>query len=72
MQVMSLEEAVESIAELDPSIINDAKQAKVECRKDTALSPNESAAIYLYTMPTPFYAALNGILRSENSQAAQS
>ncbi len=64
----SLEEAVESIAEskLVKNIREYAKEAKQKCTKNTQLTVNESAAIYLYTMDTPFYETLNGILRVEN------
>jgi hypothetical protein len=64
----SLEEAVESIAEskLVENIREHAKEAKQRCTKNTRLTPNESAAIYLYTMNTPFYETLNGVLRVEN------
>ncbi len=64
----SLEEAVESIAEskLVENIREYAKEAKQKCTKNTELTPNESAAIYLYTMDTPFYETLNSVLRVEN------
>jgi hypothetical protein len=64
----SLEEAVESIAEskLVENIREYAKEAKQKCTKNIQLTLNESAAIYLYTMDTPFYEALNRVLRVEN------
>jgi hypothetical protein len=64
----SLEEAVESIAEskLVENIRENAKEAKQKCTKNTQLTVNESAAIYLYTMDTPFYETLNAVLRVEN------
>jgi hypothetical protein len=65
----SLEEAVESIAEFYLGVVNDAKKAKDLCRKNDVLSPNESAAIYLYTMNTSFNEKLNEALRAENPQA---
>ena len=67
--LMSLEEAVETIAEFHPTIADDANRAKEFCKKNTTLKINESAAIYLYTMNKPFYPALNRALRSENPQA---
>ncbi|CAF4704340.1 unnamed protein product, partial [Rotaria sp. Silwood2] len=67
--VMPLEEAVERVAQFYYGVVNDADRAKDKCRKNTALTLNESAAIYLYTMTTPFYSALNRALRSENPQA---
>ena len=66
---MSLEEAVETIAEFYPTVVDDAKKAKEFCRQNTILTINESAAIYLYTMNRPFYPALNHELRAENPQA---
>ena len=67
--LMSLEEAVVTIAHHCPNVTAYAKEAKESCRKSTILTINESAAIYLYTMDSPFYLALNRALRSENPQA---
>ena len=69
MALVSLEKAVETIAEFYPTVTNDANRAKELCRKNTILTINESAAIYLYTMDRPFYPALNQALRAENPQA---
>ena len=66
---MSLEEAVKTIADFQPTVTDDAKKAKELCRKNTILTLNESAAVYLYTMDRPFYSALNQALRAENPQA---
>lgn len=67
--LVCLEEAVETIAPFVPHVREYANTAKVRCRKNAELSPNESAAIYLYTMITPFNEEFNKVLRSENSQA---
>jgi hypothetical protein len=69
--VMSLEEAVESIVPFVPHVKNYAVKAKDRCRQNTPLTKDESAAIYLYTMNTPFYPTLNKMLRAENSQALE-
>ena len=69
--VMSLEEAVESIVEFVPHVKNYARIAKDRCRQNTVLTINESAAIYLYTMDTPFYPTLNKTLRAENRHALE-
>jgi hypothetical protein len=66
VQLMSLEDTVESIVPFVPNVKSDADKAKIHCRKNTPLTINESAAIYLYTMSTSFYPKLNEALRSEN------
>jgi hypothetical protein len=68
---MSLEEAVKSIVPFVPHVKNYADTAKARCKRNTTLSANESAAIYLYTMHTPFYPTLNEKLRAENPQALE-
>ena len=67
--LMSLEESVVTIVHHCPNVIAHAKKAKESCRQNTILTINESASIYLYTMNSPFYPALNQALRSENPQA---
>ena len=69
VSLASLEIAVETIAEFHPTVTDDASRAKESCRKNTILTINESAAVYLYTMNRPFYPALNQALRAENPQA---
>ena len=66
---MSLEEAVKTIADFQPTVTGDTKKAKELCRKNTILTLDESAAVYLYTMDRPFYQTLNQALRAENPQA---
>jgi hypothetical protein len=63
---VSIEEAVESIVPFVPHVQSYANEAKKHCRKNTHLSINESAAIYLYTMMNDFYCCLNEALRLEN------
>ena len=68
---VSLEEAVKAIVDFQPTVTDDTKKAKEHCRKNTILTLNESAAVYLYTMDRPFYPALNQALRAENPQALE-
>jgi NAD:arginine ADP-ribosyltransferase len=63
---MSIEDAVESIIPFVPHVQSYAKEAKKHCRRNTHLSINESAAIYLYTMMNDFYRCFNQALRVEN------
>ncbi|CAF1281124.1 unnamed protein product [Adineta steineri] len=67
--VKSLEEAVESIVPFVGNVMGYAAEAKQKCTKNTQLTINESAAIYLYTMDTLFYEKLNEALRYENPPA---
>jgi hypothetical protein len=69
--VMSLEEAVEGIVPFVPHVKTYADEAKQHCRQNTQLTINESAAIYLYTMPKPFYENFNKALRAENPLALE-
>ena len=65
--VVSLQEAVKNIAADVPGVEALASQAKKECFKDNSeLTLDESAAIYLYTMPKPFNSKLNEKLRGGN------
>lgn len=67
--LMSLEEAVQSITQFYDGAIDDAKKAKENCRQNSPLSINESAAIYLYTMSIKLYSLLNQALRAESRKA---
>ncbi|CAF3111502.1 unnamed protein product [Rotaria sp. Silwood2] len=50
-----------------PGLVDYVAQAKENCnRKSTLLTWDESAAIYLYSMPIPFFSDLNKALRAEN------
>ncbi len=69
LPVMSLEEAVQSIVPFVPHVMSHAKTAKEHCRQNTMLTVNESAAIYLYTIPNSVYENLNKTLRAENPHA---
>jgi hypothetical protein len=71
--VLTLEEAVAKIVPPISFAIDYVTTAKKECNRDSILlSWDESAAIYLYTMPTSFYSSLNNTLRAKNRQALKS
>ena len=68
----SLEQAVESIVPLVNKVKEHAEEAKRNCTRNTALTINESAAIYLYTMgSSSFYEILNAALRTENPRTLE-
>ena len=68
--LLTLEEAVEKIVPLVDRLIDYVTTAKKYCNQDSdLLTRDESAAIYLYTMPTPFYSCLNETLRAKNRHA---
>jgi hypothetical protein len=71
LSVMTLEEAVQSIVPFVPDVMSYVNTAKGRCRQNSPLSIDESAAIYLYTMPKPFYEVLNKTFRAANSQALE-
>jgi hypothetical protein len=67
--VQTLEEAVENLIQLVPDVVNYVSTAKKDCNRDsTLLMWDESAAIYLYTMPKKFFSSLNIALRHANRQ----
>lgn len=66
LSVTTLEDAVKSVTLYVPGVEAYADQAKERCKKNTELTLHESAAIYLYTMQTPFHCKLNNTLRAEN------
>ncbi|CAF1061351.1 unnamed protein product [Rotaria sordida] len=74
MPLVSLEEAVEKLVNLLPTIQSHAYIAKQKCKKPAdGLSPDESASIMLYTMGWEpldecLYFVLNDTLRSANRQ----
>ena len=68
--LLSLEKAVEKIISFVPHLTDYVATATKKCNQNSdLLTANESAAIYLYTMPTPFYSRLNETLRTKNRQA---
>ncbi|UJR34845.1 hypothetical protein I4U23_027626 [Adineta vaga] len=69
LPLQSLEQALEKVIPIVPDLGHYVGQAKQKCnRNDPILTCDESAAVYLYTMPTPFYSYLNKALRNENRQ----
>ena len=69
LPVLTLEEAVEKIIPLLPDVTTHVATAKTKCNwHSPLLTQDESAAIYLYTMPTEFFSRLNTALRAENQQ----
>jgi hypothetical protein len=67
LPILSLEEAIEKIIPLVPGIVEYVSAAKKNCnRNSNLLTCSESAAVYLYTMPTPLFSCLNSTLRTEH------
>jgi hypothetical protein len=68
--LLTLEEAVEKIIPLVSRLMDYVATAKEKYnRHSPLLTRDESAAIYLYSMPTSFYSSLNQTLRAENRHA---
>lgn len=68
--IMTLEETIQKVVALVPGINEYVSIAKQECNQTSSwLTHNESAAIYLYTMPIPFFEQLNKALRDEDRDA---
>jgi hypothetical protein len=68
--VLTLEEAVEKIVPLISHAMDYVTTAKKNYnRHSDLLTQDESAAVYLYSMPTPFFSRLNDTLRIENRHA---
>ena len=69
-KIMPLENAVEKIVPFVKDVVQYANTAKEKCNRiSDLLTWDESAAIYLYTMPINFYSRLNETLRAENRDA---
>ena len=70
LPILPLEKTVEDTSKLVPDILKHVSIAKEKCTRDsTILTLDESAAIYLYTMPSSsVYKSLNIALRGENRQ----
>jgi hypothetical protein len=68
--VLTLEEAVEKVVPLVSRAMDHVATAKQNYNQNsTLLTCDESAAIYLYSMPTSFFSHLNNSLRTKNRQA---
>jgi hypothetical protein len=70
LPIVSLEQAMENIIPIVPEVEEYVFLAKQHCnRTSSILTWDESAAIYLYSMPIPFFTHLNEFLRAENRNA---
>ncbi|CAF1372738.1 unnamed protein product [Adineta ricciae] len=68
--LVTLEESAEKLHPFVNDIMKYVDDAKQKCnRQINLLTWDESAAIYLYTMSTPFFSALNDTLRAEDRHA---
>ena len=71
--LLTLEEAVEKIIPLVSDVMDYVSTAKKKFnRHSDLLTRDESAAIYLYSMLTPFFSCLNETLRNKNRDAVKS
>ena len=69
LPILTLERSVENLSDRVPNVVEYASIAKNECRRDLSLLTwDESAAIYLYTMPKSFFSTLNTALRAPSRQ----
>jgi hypothetical protein len=69
LPLLPLEKAVEKIIPLIPRVMDYVATAKEKCNcHSILLTRDESAPIYLYTMPTEFSRRLNSALRDPNRQ----
>jgi hypothetical protein len=70
LPLLTLEAATEILIPLVPGVADSVSKAKEQCnRSSTLLTWDESAAIYLYSMPIPFFSRLNKALRAEDRHA---
>ena len=69
LPILPLHKAVESILSLVPDVEKNVSIAKEKCTRHLySLNLDESAAIYLYTMPKRFFSELNNALRNPERQ----
>lgn len=70
LRIEKLEKTVEKLADVVPGLKIYVNRAKDNCNQNsTLLTHDQSAAIYLYSMQTPFYSCLNVALRAKNREA---
>ena len=69
LPLMTLEQTMTRIIPLVPEVGTYVPLAKQHCNRMSALTVDESAAIYLYSMPTNFFSRLNETLRDKNRDA---
>ncbi|CAF4175841.1 unnamed protein product, partial [Adineta steineri] len=68
--ILTLEESVEKLTQFVPDVLPYVMTAKSKYyRHSNLLVQDESAAIYLYSMPSSFFSSLNNTLRAENRHA---
>ncbi|CAF0722390.1 unnamed protein product [Adineta steineri] len=68
--ILTLEEAVEQLIPFVPDVLAYVMTAKKKYyRHSDLLMRDESAAIYLYSIPSSFFSSLNNTLRAENRHA---
>ena len=69
LTVTTLDEAIKNVVFYVPGVKVFVEKAKKDCyQTNTQLTLDESAAIYLYTMPTSFHSKLNDTLRAGDRQ----
>lgn len=67
LPIVSLEQAIEKIIPIVPEVEHYVSLAKRDCNRNSSiLTWDESAAIYLYSMPMTFFSRLNEFLRAKN------
>jgi hypothetical protein len=65
--ILSIEEALEYVISDIPRVMDYVKTAKNKCNRiSNILTLDESAAVYLYSMPSPVYDHLNKALRAQD------
>ncbi|UJR18546.1 hypothetical protein I4U23_005453 [Adineta vaga] len=70
LSAMTLEDSIKEIIPLVSEVKDYVSRAKLKCKKhSTSLTEDESASIYLYSMPISFFGCLNESLRAKNRQA---
>ncbi|CAF3904202.1 unnamed protein product [Adineta steineri] len=68
--ILTLEESVENLTRFVPDVLAYVMTAKRKYNRHSGLlTHDESAAIYIYSMPSSFFSSLNNILRAENRHA---
>ncbi|CAF1003968.1 unnamed protein product [Adineta steineri] len=68
--ILTLQESVKKLIPLVPNVLAYVMRAKNKySRYSDLLTRDESAAIYLYSMPSSFYSSLNSTLRAEDRHA---
>lgn len=70
LPTVSLEQAVENVIKIVPEVKEYVGLAKRHCNRfSSILTVDESAAIYLYSMPIEFFNSLNASLREKDRRA---